>query len=136
MKQMPKINKVWIILAMILVVVAISLCLTLVLLPAQSSNEVVAGITAQKMTDAIAHDPTKLDLPDWVIMLITVSMYIAIGVLGTGILCYLLYIIVWFIRRRKSTMSAEVSEQEVEYDGNPNLIKMSLGEEGANEKSN
>ncbi len=65
-----------------------------------------------------------------------VSMYIIIGLLSLGILCYSIYIIGHFIKRRAGTLSAEVSQQVEEHKENPNLVKLSLGGEVENEKSN
>ncbi len=64
-------------------------------------------------------------------------MYVIIGLLGLGIISYSIYIIGHFIKRRAGTLSAEVSQIEDDDHGeNPNLVKLSLGGEVENEKSN
>ncbi len=119
----------------LLVVALLTMSVILCLSNGESSTS-TSGVSAKFMAEVITHDPTKLDLPAWVIDTILIMIYVIIGVLGTGIICYLIYIITWSIKRRTGTLSAQVSHQEEEHEGNPNLVKLTLGEEVANEKSN
>ncbi len=136
MKLNDKKLKTWTIVGIVLLAAAVLtfvLCLALVPTKTNDGTEVSK---IQLMTDIIAHDPTKLDVPSWVITLMEVSMYVVIGVLGFGIVTYSIYIIGHFVKRRLGTLSAQVSEQVEEHEENPNLVKLSLREEVANEESN
>ncbi len=136
MKLNNKKFKTWSIVAIVLLVIAIlTFVVTNFIVPVKADDGTkVSGM--QLMSDIIAHDPTKLDVPNWAITIMEVSMYVIIGILGLGIVCYLIFIIVYFIKRRYGTLSAQVSEQVEEHQENPNLVKLSLGEEVANEESN
>ncbi len=136
MKLNSKKIKFTMIMATLLMVVALLIFFVVASLTSIGSDDSSSLHGVQFFTDIVAHDPTKLDVPDWAIMLMEVSMYVVIGLLSTAIIGYLIYIAVYFIKRRTGTLSAEVSEQVEEHDENPNLVKLSLGGEVANEKSN
>lgn len=137
MKKLSKQQKITLALTTFVMMVVGTICAVLFSLTqnAPAANS-VNDVTAHIMVDEVQHDPTKLDIPDWAILLLEIVVYIVIAALGLGIICYAVYIIGWFIKRRSGTLSAKVSAQEVEHEGNPNLVKLSIGEEVANEKSN
>ncbi len=76
----------------LLVVALLTMSVILCLSNGESSTS-TSGVSAKFMAEVITHDPTKLDLPAWVIDTILIMIYVIIGVLGTGIICYLIYII-------------------------------------------
>ncbi len=136
MKLNAKKIKFGMIIAAVLMIVALLTFIVVVSLTSCQSDDSSSITGAQFLTDVVAHDPTKLDVPDWVISIMMISMYAIIGVLGLGILSCMVYVAVYFIKRRAGKLSAEVSEQVEENESNPNLVKLSLGGEVANEKSN
>ncbi len=136
MKLNTKKLKISLVVGTVMSIVALLLFFISTVITSLNTNNSPRTSSVEFLTDAVASDPTKLDVDSWVITLMEVSMYVIIGLLSLGILVYSIYILGHFIKRRFVTLSAEVSEQVEEHEENPNLVKLSLEEEVENEKSN
>ena len=107
----------------------------LVILFTLKDNTVTSVMIVQQ--SEVVEDPTKLNLPEWVNIIIQVSIWLVVALLAIGIICFAVYIITYFLKRKYSKNYAYISDKEDDVDeASPNLVRITLGEEVANEKSN
>ncbi len=107
----------------------------LAILLSLKANTAIDVVSIQQ--SEVVEDPTKLNLPEWVNILIQVSIWLVVALLAIGIICFAIYIITYFWKRKYSKTYAYISEKEDDPDQtSPNLVRITLGEEVANEKSN
>lgn len=107
----------------------------LAILLSLKANTAIDVVSIQQ--SEVVEDPTKLNLPEWVNILIQVSIWLVVALLAIGIICFSIYIITYFWKRKYSKTYAYISEKEDDADQtSPNLVRITLGEEVANEKSN
>lgn len=130
---MMKNKKSLLFLAITFFVLVISVISTSTVLLSQN-NDVIAF--SLQSSSEISHDPTKLDLPQWVQILMQVFIWVVIAVLSIGILSFTIYIIVYFVKRKFAKTSAYIDEKEEDDGISPNLVRITLGEEATNEESN
>lgn len=107
----------------------------LAILLSLKANTAIDVVSIQQ--SEVVEDPTKLNLPEWVNILIQVSIWLVVALLAIGIICFAIYIITYFWKRKYLKTYAYISEKEDDADQtSPNLVRITLGEEVANEKSN